>query len=355
MPLAVACAHKPPPDFAPDPGLVARIQAIRIMPQAQVACPGQQIRAEYEAVLDDGRTMPFERKYDKNRPPALHVVFLRRWSSEADAQEDGDWSTDPDPLASAMGGFHLNAELLANPAIHAEVAVEPEYSCVPRGFRFEGRPGGTGETGSPGPNVLVRVNLLRSPFYDRLLVAGIQVGEAPPFYVLYDADAVPPSDWLVVASAGGRGGRGVEGERGAKGTTGQAGCPGTRGGTGGPGGPGGPGASGGSGGPITVIAPSEQPFLAGIVDGRSVGGGGGSGGRGGKGGPGGDGGPGIVQSGRRCATGPAGETGEAGESGPDGPPGTPGSRPRIITVSEPDVYGARVPQGLADLIDYSRN
>src|SRR5512145_2297155 len=53
-----ACSHKPPPDFAPDPGLVARIDSIRMIVPA-AACPGTTIPASYEAVLDDGSLVPF--------------------------------------------------------------------------------------------------------------------------------------------------------------------------------------------------------------------------------------------------------------------------------------------------------
>ena len=52
---------------------------------------------------------------------------------------------------------------------------------------------GSGQAGGNGPDVTVRLAILRSPFYDKLFVAGIQVGLAPPFYVLQDASAVPPA------------------------------------------------------------------------------------------------------------------------------------------------------------------
>ena len=63
-----ACTHRPPPDFAPDPGLVARIRAID-MRVPQRACPGQSFPASYDAVLDDGARIPFAARYDKKHPP----------------------------------------------------------------------------------------------------------------------------------------------------------------------------------------------------------------------------------------------------------------------------------------------
>src|SRR5574341_178364 len=132
---AVGCSHGPPADFAPDPAIVARMTQIRINTAARTVCPGGQIQADYEAVLNDGSTALFERRYDKKRPPRLHVVFLRRTSPEAIPQEDGDWTTNRDPLASAMTGFRLNAFLIAKPSINTAAMVQPEYGCVPHAFR----------------------------------------------------------------------------------------------------------------------------------------------------------------------------------------------------------------------------
>jgi hypothetical protein len=353
--LLAACSSGPPPDFAPDPGLVARIVDIRLQPREAWACPGQTIVVDYEAELDDGSVIPFARSYDEDRPPALHVVFLRRTSAEAEPQGDGDWSTYSDPLLSVTDGFRLQAELAARPGLTASAVVAPDYSCLRHAFRFVGRTGARGRPGFPGPDVLVRLNVLQSPYYERLLVMGIEVGDAPPQYVLQDADAVPPSDWFVVESVGGGGGRGAGGEDGAQGATGTDGCPGGPGGAGGAGGNGGPGGPGGTGGPITVLAPTDEPFLAGLVEGRSPGGLGGSGGAGGDGGPGGAGGEGIERAGRSCPDGQAGADGADGSDGPDGPRGSPGPRPRVITVSEADVFGTRVPFLLQALIDFSRN
>src|SRR5213076_2692771 len=218
--LVSGCSHAPPPDFTPDPGLVAQIRDIRIVTGYARACPGATIPATYEAVLTDGSRVPFSRSYDKKHPPRLHVVFLDRESPDAVSQEDGDWVTERDPLATVSTGFRLTATLRANSSIRNTVVVPPDYRCMPHTFVFSGEPGGPGEAGDNGPDATVRLAVLRSPFYDKLFVAGIQVGLAPPFYVLQDAGAVPPADWLVLESRGGRGGAGVAGTRGADGAAG---------------------------------------------------------------------------------------------------------------------------------------
>src|SRR5216110_1856083 len=266
--LVFGCSHAPPADFAPDPGLVAQIKDIRIVTSYARACPGSVIATSYEAVLASGERVPFARSYDKKHPPRLHVVFLDRESPDAVSQEDGDWVTERDPLATVSTGFRLTATLRANSRITNTVVVPPDYRCMPHTFAFSGEPGGPGEAGEPGPDATVRLAVLRSPFYDKLFVAGIQVGLAPPFYVLQDAGAVPPADWLVIEARGGRGGSGVAGTRGADGSAGAAGCPAQAGAPGGNGGNGGSGGPGGRGGRINVIVPLDNPFLAGIVAGR---------------------------------------------------------------------------------------
>lgn len=356
---AAACSHGPPPDFAPNPAVVARITRIRMTTAPRMVCPGAQIQADYEAVLNDSSTVLFERRYDKKRPPKLHVIFLRRSSPEAFPQEDGDWTTNRDPLASAMDGFRLTAFLIAKPSVNTSAVVNPDYSCVPHTFSFSGATGGQNVPGEDGPDVTVRIGILRSPFYDRLLVASIEVGQAPPFFVLADADRVPPSDWLMLESRGGRGGRGTDGAAGQPGSAGQAGCPATAGGPGGRGGNGGSGAAGGRGGRIMVIGPQSEPFLIGLVEGQSVGGEGGAGGRGGKGGAGGQGGAAQVPQGaaadRRCEAGSAGANGAEGAAGPQGPAGMPGPRAQTLTLPAREVFGpiAQLSPQLASLIDYT--
>jgi len=347
--LTSSCSTRPPPDFAPDPGLVARIREIQ-MSTAPQACPGQTFAAHYHAILDDGTRLRFDSEYDEDRPPKLHVSFLERTSPDADALRDGGWRAESDPVRSVSTGFRLTATLRANPALRASASLEPRYGCLDRSFDFEGGFGVDGSAGGDGPDVTVRLAILRSPFYQRLLVAAIEVGLAPTRYVLADAGTVPPREWLTVESSGGRGGTGREGRKGQAGVDGASGCPGGDGGPGGAGGPGAPGGPGGRGGRITIIAPAEEPFIAGLVEGHTPGGEGGEGGRGGAGGPGGAGGAGTVEGDRRCANGRDGPGGSPGPKGQRGLDGIDGPRPRVITVPMREVLGAHLPRELAELL-----
>jgi hypothetical protein len=350
-----ACSHKPPPDFAPDPTIVARARAIRIMPASDRACPGEIIRASYDAVLNDSTVLPFETRYDRDRPPRLHVVFLTRTSPEAVPLEDGNWSANPDPLASAMNGFRLSAFFKAKPSVNAFATLAPSYHCLPHAFGFGGASGDREMPGQDGPDITVRLRVLRTPYYDRLVVAAIEVGQAPPFFVVGDAAIVPPADWIVVETRGGRGGRGLDGVAGAAGAAGAAGCPGAPGGPGGRGGSGGVGAAGGRGGRLTIVGPQEEPFLVGLVEGRSLGGPGGPGGRGGKGGAGGKGGPApTADPNRRCQAGSDGAAGADGSAGPEGPHGLPGQRSQTLLLPAREVFQpGRIPPTLAAVLDYT--
>ena len=350
--LLGACSHAPPEGFAPDPGLVAQIRDLRIITAYTRACPGATMPTTYEAVLTDGAHLLFSRTYDKKHPPRLHVVFLDRTSPEAVTQQDGDWVTGSDALATATTGFRLTATLRAKPSITSTVVVPPDYGCTPHAFSFQGEPGGLGQSGGNGPDVTVRLAVLRSPFYDKLFVAGVQVGLAPPFYVLQDATAVPPAEWLAMESRGGRGGTGVTGTSGSDGAAGAGGCPAQPGGPGGNGGNGGPGGSGGRGGRISVIVPLDNPFLAGIVTARSPGGQGGAGGAGGPGGKGGKGGQGAMDSNnRRCPDAASGAPGQAGNAGSTGSEGAPGPRSIVVTAPTREIFGVQVPPELSSLLE----
>src|SRR5205809_2449814 len=175
--VTVGCGPKrPPPSFAPDPGLVEQIRELRMSTSTR-ACPGESFGAIYTAVLNDGSLVPFESRYDEDHPPRLHVVFLERSSPEATPLEGGGWNAYRDPLATAMAGFRLTASFRAKPSVTTSTVVTPDYSCLQHAFGFRG-----GGPGASGPQVTVRLGILRSPFYDRLLVAGIEVEDAPPYY-----------------------------------------------------------------------------------------------------------------------------------------------------------------------------
>ncbi|HUL49019.1 MAG TPA: hypothetical protein VLT79_03270 [Gemmatimonadales bacterium] len=353
--LTVACSHAPPEDFTPDPGLIARIRDIDIRTVQAQACPGGQVQASYDAVLDDGTHLPFVHSYDKKHPPRLHMVFLDLSSPDASPNRDGSWTTVSNPVATVSTGFRLTATLRAKPTIQHTISLAPDYSCMPHAFAFNGEPGHATQAGGNGPDVVVRLGIARSPFYDRLLVVGIEAGTALPVYALYDGNSIPPADFLVVESRGGRGGAGSPGTRGGNGVDGVVGCPGQAGAPGGDGGNGGPGAPGGRGGRITIVVPDAEPLLAGLVEVRSPGGSGGPGGPGGSPGTGGRGGPGAAtRDGTHCADGQDGPDGRKGVQGPTGSEGPHGPRHNIVTVAARDVFGGELPPDLAELFAQSR-
>src|SRR5207247_2010076 len=79
--------------------------------------------------------------------------------------------------------------------------------------------------GGNGPDVTVRLGIVRSPFYDKLIVAAVELGYSRPYYVFADGNTIPPANWLWVESRGGRGGAGTPGQNGSAGAAGQGGCP----------------------------------------------------------------------------------------------------------------------------------
>ena len=324
----------------PSPDQLARIRHLRIVAPAG-ACPGKAFAASYDGQLDDGSFLTHR----------LPVELLVLASPDATPFSTGDWTPSPDPLASLTTGFRLVATLRANPDVADTLVIPPEYSCLPRVFRFRGGDVTPGATGAGGPSVTVRLGRLQTPFFPTLVAAAIRVEDAPPFYLFADASQVVPGGWLTIESIGGRGGWGVTGRLGRDGAHGESGCPGRAGGPGEDGGAGGPGGRGGPGGSITIVGPDDWDLFATLVDARSVGG---AGGRGGMGGIGGRGGEGGLKSGMAahgiCADGPAGPPGSQGAKGRDGPSGFTGPRATVVTVAPPDVFGGDAPAVLRSLL-----
>src|SRR5207302_9210014 len=170
------------------------------------AGPDGGIQASHEAALAGGARVPCGRSYDRRHPPRLHVVCRERASRDAVSRESGDWVTNANPLWTAASGFRLTATLSAKPAVQQTVVIPPEYGCMSHGFQFSGEPGGGAQAGGNGPDVTVRLGIVRSPFYDKLIVAAVELGYSRPFYVFADGNTIPPANWLWVESRGGRGG-----------------------------------------------------------------------------------------------------------------------------------------------------
>src|SRR5260370_13983162 len=170
-----ACSHAPPADFAPDPGLVGQIRDIRIVTACPRFCPGGIVFASYEAVLADGARVPFATSYDKTHAPRLHMVFLDRTSPDAVPQENGNWATNGDPLATVATGFRLTATMQAKPSATSTIVIPPDYGCMRHAFEFQGEPGGAGQPGGNGPDVPVRLAGFPSPFSTNLFPPRIRV------------------------------------------------------------------------------------------------------------------------------------------------------------------------------------
>src|SRR5207249_3146490 len=143
--VVTACSHKPPADFAPDPGLVAQVRDIRIVTTQARACPGATLQASYEAVLTDGTRVPFARAYDKKHPPRPHVGLPARSSQAppfymlADATEipPSDWL-----LIESRGGRGGTG----TPGPKGADGADGGSGCPPQ----PGGPGGNGANGGPG-------------------------------------------------------------------------------------------------------------------------------------------------------------------------------------------------------------
>jgi hypothetical protein len=345
MALILACAQRQlPPGYQPELTLLDRVESINIK-TPPFACPGQNLPAAYEARLDDGTILPFATEYDDDNPPPLHISFLSRSSPEAEPLEDGSWDIASDPLSGATTGYRLNALLMHKPTVHAQLVVDPDYSCLPHAFEFQG------EQGQDGPRVTVRVDILSSPFFERLFLAEILPSGSDPLYVLADADRLPRTGWLTIESKGGTGVQGRPGRRGRPGRSGSPGCPGGRGESGGMGGPGGRGGPGGSGGEIFLMVPTGETGLAWLVQARSPGGVGGPGGLGGAGGRGGSGGS---ASGEGCSSGSSGSDGLQGGTGRRGVMGSDGPALQIIEFPRERVFRQNGPAALWVLIEQAR-
>jgi len=97
-------------------------------------------------------------------------------------------------------------------------------------FGFQGAPGDRGGAGGDGPDVTVRLGIVRSPYVERLLIAGIEIGYAPPFYHRDRREPRPARDWLLIRVARRAGRPWLPRRESTKGTDAQAGCPSADGG-----------------------------------------------------------------------------------------------------------------------------
>jgi len=276
------------------------IRALRIVPRTSNACPSEAIAADYEVVGDGGTRATLGRR---------DLSLLKRSGVAAEPREDGAWQTSADPLASLYDGFHLTAVLASDTTIRADTVVVPTYKCLVTGTSMT-----TGAT-SLSKAGHVRLGTLRTPFYDSVVVASIEIEDRPPRAVV-----LSPTDMhsgAIAISAVGR-----DGARGRPGAPGSEGGPCENGGRGEEGDMGLPGAPGGQ---VDLILQAGAPWLADLVSIDNRGGRGGAGGQGGYGGRAGQ----VQTTGGRACSPRQGSPGTAGRQGPDG---SPGPEPKTTTI-----------------------
>jgi len=264
------------------------------------ACPSEVISASYEVVGDSGTRVTLGRR---------DLSLLKRSGIAADPREDGAWQTATDPVASLYDGFHLTAVLASDTTVRADTVVVPTYRCLVTAVRM------TTEADALPKAGYVRLGTLRTPFYDSVVVASIELEGRPPRAVVFGPTEM--RNGAIAISAAGR--DGAQGRGGVQGSDGGPCENGSRGGNGDAGYPGAPG------GQVDIILEAGAPWLANLV---SIDNRGGRGGPGGPGGAGGSAGPVQIVGGRSCSTSP----GSRGSPGLNGPDGSPGPLPKTTTI-----------------------
>lgn len=306
----VACATgkgggsaAPGPSTASSPSPIPRtIRSLRIVPRAATACPSEVIAANYEVVGDSGTRVTLGRR---------DLSLLKRSGVAADPRADGEWQTSPDPLASLFDGFRLTAMLASDTTIRADTVIVPRYGCLSATASMTTAPGRFSQVGH------VRLGALRTPFYDSVVVASIEVEDRPARVVVLGPTEM--RNGIIGVSARGR--DGVPGRAGRQGSDGGPCENGSRGEEGEM------GFQGQPGGEVDIILQAGAPWLADLVAIDNAGGRGGPGGGGGLGGR-----AGQAQSagaGRSACSPRQGVQGSQGRQAPDG---SPGPAPKTTTI-----------------------
>jgi hypothetical protein len=299
-------------------------------------CPGDAFQVEVIAKLKDGTSCSStdsSRGCMGKKNAIINPTDVRITASSGKQVGSADkfvWLPDPNPLSTAGTGIKLRGWLekvidgASVKSIEGETSIRPVYECKKENVFTYPQHGHDGKPGRAGPNLVVAITSLSTPFYP----------DAALIRVEYDAIRVylisPSADQPVrILAQGQQGAHGVPGEPGRKGADGKDAMQktqcnrGTDGEPGSNGGPGGPGGDGGAGGSIKVLLDDR---VADRLRGRVL-----LGAPGGYAGPGGDGGL-RGQGGRAGQGGPeaeqcpqtAGEPGKSGERGANGAPGQPG-------------------------------
>ena len=298
---AAGAPHVSPATSSSGKGAADRreVRDLAIIPAAKSVCPGQPITVRYQAVLGDGSRVDLTSS-------DLSRFTLRGIAAEPSAT--GSWSTNANPLESAVSGFRLSISLATDPGVHADTVIIPSYACqrpaigLPVSDRFN------------DTKAKVRLGVFASPFYDSIAVAVVEPEAGVPITMIIDPSHMRARALVVSAP-------------GKAGAAGGAGNPGNDGGpceNGGDGTDGDPGEAGQRGGQVDLVIQAEAAWLESLVAVMNSGGHGGAGGRGGRAGR-----PGGRTSEATCAP-KAGRPGRAGQPGTDGSSG-----PYPKTTKEP--------------------
>jgi hypothetical protein len=276
-----------------DSKLISFARGLNIVPASPRACPGESVGATYEVRIAGGTTLALTES---------DVAALERRGTLVEPAHNGGWRTNPDPLASAATGFRLHAALGRDTTVKGDTVLVPNYDCHPLAWEVRG-----GEF--VGEHAHVRLGTVKTPFYDSVVVAALEIPGRAPVVGLLGPGSLRSGAIRINAP----------GRSGAPGRDGKTGQNGSECSDGGDGTDGDPGRDGAPGGQVDVIVEAGSNWLADLVSVQNPGGHGGAGGR-----PGAGGAPGTPARGSEKTCAPkAGRAGRPGIRGNDAPSGLP--------------------------------
>lgn len=345
-------------------GAEVKSMGVDLRQERKTICPGSRVQlAVFAEVVRDGKKESLETWHGDparaNRNGKLDFKEFAFHSEQGTFDEDGYFHANPDVLVTVATEFQIKTVYKRQPdKFSFATSYKPDYECITQiggagmpgamgqpGQRGQngasGRSGGDeergedgqdgghggnagdGSDGGPGPRIVARATMVKTPFYDRLIAVRVEGG---PLLLAH------PGRQIALVASGGHGGGGGPGGDGGNGGSGGNGNPGGNGGNGGNGANGGNGGNGGPGGSIELTLDTRFSELQqGVVAIASAGRGGPGGGAGNGGGGGGSG------SGMN-----GGASGKSGQRGVDGAAGRNGSdgREGAVAVRAGDVASA---------------
>lgn len=353
--LSVACG---PAQVELDPRTVVDVQ-VRPASGQRLFCPGDKFQVELVAKLLDGSSCS---STDRSRgclgekDAVIKVEDVRLDVPGAGRVGDPDqyiWVPPADPLATADTGLLLRGWLekaiagQTHKSMVGEAELKPVYECQLSGTYSPGRAGSPGSSGAQGPDVVIAITTLSTPWYPSAALVRVEAMGTKSYYISPSVEqAVKITAYGQSGASGAPGVAGKEGQTGDDAPDNAAPC--TKGGIGqdgAPGGPGGDGGDGGTGGMIRIMLDqAAADKLRGRVLAQSLGGGPGDGGPGGFGGAGGQGGKGAKST-TQCSDndGKDGRKGADGHPGRAGRPGLNGPSPVETVATRQALFAAEMP------------